>query len=157
MFKRSIPLFLLFAIVAASACVSQQPPNQTSYPQPPGNSGQEMPPQPPATGVKEFAMIISHTSYSPDKFTVNKGDTVRFLANAAKGTGAQSGFDHNHGITIDEFDVNQAVPTEVGNPPVVIQFVADKAGEFRIYCKTCLDGPFGANHPAIQATLVVNG
>lgn len=108
-------------------------------------------------GVKEFKVTIAHTFYSTNTFTVNKGDTVRFLANAAPGTGAESGFSHNHGITIDEYSINQAVAVEDVNNPVAIEFVADRTGEFTIYCKTCMDGPFGAGHPAIQAKLIVNG
>ena len=101
-------------------------------------------------GVKEFRVEISHFDYKPASFTVNKGDTVRFLAVAAAGTGS-----HNHGITIDEFGINVAVKTEDPSNPVKIEFVADKTGTFKIWCKTCWDGPFGTSHPPIQATLVV--
>ncbi|MBI4450357.1 cupredoxin domain-containing protein [Candidatus Woesearchaeota archaeon] len=101
-------------------------------------------------GAKEFNVTVVHTFYNPSSFAVNKGDTVRFLAVAATGQGF-----HNHGIAIDEYGINQAVTTEDTNNPVKIEFVADKAGTFRIYCKTCWDGPFGRGHPDIQATLVV--
>ena len=154
MLKYIVPVLL---VVLIAACVSQPAPNQTAYSPPPERGGQELPPQPPATGLKEFSVIIGHTFYSPGTFTVNKGDTVRFLANAAKGTGTESGLSHNHGMTIDAYGVNQAVAAEDVNNPVVIEFVADRTGEFTIYCKTCLDGPFGTNHPAIQAKLIVNG
>ncbi|MBI2971800.1 MAG: cupredoxin domain-containing protein [Candidatus Aenigmarchaeota archaeon] len=101
-------------------------------------------------GVKEFRVTVSHTFYSPSSFIVTKGDTVRLLAVAAPGTSS-----HNHGIAIDEYAINQPVTVEDASNPVTIEFVADKAGSFRIYCKPCWDGPFGRNHPDIQATLVV--
>jgi|SRR3989344_7124331 len=100
--------------------------------------------------VKEFNMVIEHRAYTPNSFTVKKGDKVRFLAIAAPGTSS-----HNHGITIDEFNINVAVLKEDVNNPEIIEFVADKAGTFEIYCMPCWDGPFGKGHPEIKATLVV--
>lgn len=141
MMKYALPVML---VVLISACVSPAGQNQTPQ-------GEQQP------GLKVFKVVIGHTFYSPNTFTVAKGDRVRFLANAAKGTGVESGFSHNHGITIDEYSINQAVATEDESKPVVIEFLADKAGEFRIYCKTCLDGPFGQDHPQINAKLVVEG
>ena len=99
-------------------------------------------------GTKEFQVTIGHTFYNPRTFESNVGDTVRFLALAAQGTAA-----HNHGITIDEFDVTQAVTSE--DNPVIIEFVADKRGTFEIYCAPCWEGPYGRGHPDIRATLVV--
>ncbi len=99
--------------------------------------------------TKEFNVIIGHTSYNPSTFTVNVGDTIRFLATTARGTST-----HNHGITIDEYRINQAVTSE--NIPVTIEFAADRAGTFNIWCRTCWDGPFGRGHPNIRGTLVVD-
>ncbi|MEM5805530.1 MAG: cupredoxin domain-containing protein [Candidatus Aenigmatarchaeota archaeon] len=109
---------------------------------------QESPSEP---TTKTFTVTIYHTSYIPSTFTVNKGDTVRILAVTAPGTAS-----HNHGITIDEYGINQVVTTEDPDNPTVIEFVANKSGTFRIYCKPCWDGPFGRNHPNIQATLIVS-
>lgn len=111
------------------------------------------PQQSPQPGTSQFSVTIAHTAYSPSTFEVAAGDTVRFIALAAKGTGAESGFSHNHGITIDEYEINAAVPSET--TPTMITFVADKAGTFSVYCRTCWDGPFGREHPDIRATLVV--
>lgn len=80
----------------------------------------------------------------PTTITVNKGDTVKIITNDLNPS-------HNHGITIDAYGINQVTS---GNP--TITFVADKAGTFPIYCKTCLDGPLGA-HPWMTGTLIVNG
>jgi len=73
---------------------------------------------------------------------------VRFLAVACAGTGT-----HIHGITIEEFNVNQPVTSETER--VAIEFVADKTGTFIIWCKTCWDGPFGRGHPDIRAKLII--
>lgn len=104
----------------------------------------------PNNQVREFKVLIEHTRYQPDKYVVRKGDTVRFLATSKVGQGG-----HNHGITIDEYNINEAVTTENLTSPKVIEFVADKVGIFRVYCKTCWDGPFGKNHPNIASTLEV--
>lgn len=101
-----------------------------------------------AGSVKEFDVVIGHTFYRPDDFVVKRGDTVRFSAVVAAGTG-----NHNHGITIDEYGINQAVTSE--SEAVVVEFAADKSGTFSIWCKTCWEGPFGRGHPDIRATLTV--
>ncbi len=101
-------------------------------------------------GLKEFEITVSHTGYNPALLEADKGDNVRIKAVASKGTST-----HNHGITIDEYSINRAVLTEDKNSPEIIEFVADKQGEFRIYCKTCWDGPFGKNHPEIEGKLAV--
>ncbi len=123
-------IIFFVALIAAAAC-TQQAATTNSEP-----------------GTKEFQVTIGHTFYNPRTFEANVGDTVRFLAIAAQGTAS-----HNHGITIDEFNVNQAVISE--DSPVVIEFVADKSGTFDIYCATCWEGPYGRGHPDIRATLVV--
>ncbi len=105
--------------------------------------------------VKEFKAVVQHTGYNPAKFTVNKGDTVRISATTPSGQEI-----HKHGFTIDEYGINTAVQSSDESNPVKIEFVADKQGSFKIYCKTCNDddgfkGKFGSTHPVIQATLEV--
>src|SRR3989304_4692095 len=151
----------LIALVFLAGCVTQQQTQNTNLTD--DINPNEMPPVPPGSNlggitlpdVKEFRVTIGHTFYNPSSFTVNKGQTVRFLANAAKGTGDESGFSHNHGIAIDEYGINESVTSEDTSNPKVIEFVADKAGEFNIWCRSCWDGPFGRNHPAIEAKLIV--
>lgn len=80
--------------------------------------------------VKEFAMesfteIIDgkyFPQYSLKELTVNKGDLVRLKITTTSGT---------HNIKIDEFNVFSETPL---NKEVVVEFVADKAGEFVYYC-----------------------
>lgn len=107
-----------------------------------------------SSGVKEFKVQAPHAGYTfyfegrpVVKVSANKGDRIRFLAVSDIPS-------HNHGIAIDEFGVNEAVLTEDENAPKVIEFTADKAGTFKIYCKTCLTGTFGP-HPWMEATLDV--
>jgi len=132
MIMNKLIMLSVLAIVLIAGCTTQTPTgNVTGQPQP--------------------NVTISHAGYIPSSFSVNMGDTVRFFAVAAQGTSS-----HNHGITIDAFNVNQAVTTEDTNNPVIIEFVANQRGTFTIYCRTCWDGPFGTNHPAIQGTLTVS-
>ena len=101
--------------------------------------------------LRQIIAVLDHTSgyiFSGDgvsgtTITVNKDDTVKITASSNQA--------HNHGITIDEYNINQAVTT----PNTVIEFTANLVGTFNIYCKTCLSGPLGA-HPQMTGKLVVN-
>ena len=105
----------------------------------------------PAGSVKTIYATIDHSigyeftgdGASGTTITVNKEDTVKIITQDNQPR-------HNHGITIDEYGINQVTSQ---NP--VIQFSADKAGSFNIYCKSCDEGPLGS-HPWMTGTLVVN-
>ena len=60
--------------------------------------------------------------FSLSEIIVNKGDTVRIKITNTKGT---------HDFTIDEYKVYAETPL---NEEVVVEFTADKAGEFVYYC-----------------------
>lgn len=149
----AIAVIIIIAAVAISGQISvpqYQTPTQTTA-QTQTETQTETTAQTTTTpSVQEIKMTIFHTSYSPNKISVNMGDTVRILATAAAGTSS-----HLHGVTIDDYGINQVVTTEDANNPVKIEFAANKRGTFKIYCKTCWDGPFGTGHPDIQATLEV--
>ncbi|MEK6982340.1 MAG: cupredoxin domain-containing protein [Candidatus Micrarchaeota archaeon] len=148
--KLFIVLGLVFALLLFG-CAGSTPTTQT------GTQSTAVAPSTATDTAKEFKVTIGHDSgYNPKAFTVNKGDVVRFLAVTEPGTSW-----HGHGITIDEYGVNQVVKSEDKSNPVKIQFTADKTGTFKIYCKTC-DEPTnswkattGGAHPDIQATLIV--
>ncbi|HLC67902.1 MAG TPA: plastocyanin/azurin family copper-binding protein [archaeon] len=80
--------------------------------------------------VKEFSMDSfyvmengkPHPQFSLNNIEVNKGDTVRIYVNVINGT---------HNFNIDEFNVQSETPT---GEVTVIEFVADKSGEFVYYC-----------------------
>ena len=98
--------------------------------------------------TKEFKITIDHSGgYSLSKISVNKGDTVKILAISNQPP-------HEHGIAIDAYSINQVVMKNSFDSPDVIEFTADKAGTFEIYCKTCDAGPLGA-HPWMKGTLEV--
>lgn len=109
-------VILLIAIAAIAACTQQTTTIQNE------------------PGVKEFRITIGHTFYDPNKFEANDGDLVRFIAVAAPGTAS-----YKHGITIDEFSINEAVTSETESK--IIEFRVRK-GTYTIYCKTCWEGPF---------------
>jgi len=78
--------------------------------------------------VKEFVM---QSYYSPEQgrpffslkeMVVKKGDRVRVKVTNSFGT---------HNFVIDEYDLKQETPL---NQETVIEFTADKAGEFVYYC-----------------------
>jgi len=81
--------------------------------------------------VKEFSMtsfteIIDgkyYPQYSLKNITVNKGDLVKIKLTVTSGM---------HDFKIDEFNVY--ADTKELNKEYVIEFVADKAGEFVYYC-----------------------
>ncbi len=82
------------------------------------------------TAVKEFTMnswmenkdgkMSPH--FSLNEIKVKKGDTVKITITNIAGT---------HDFMLDEFNINQETPL---NQPMVVEFVADKAGTFEYYC-----------------------
>ncbi len=107
-----------------------------------------------AAEVKEFKVQAPHAGYTfysdgkpIEKVSVKQGDKLRFLATSDL-------LAHSHGITIDDYGINEVIKVEDESKPKVIEFVASKAGTFKIYCKTCLTGIFGP-HPWMEAELEV--
>ncbi|MEK6827185.1 MAG: cupredoxin domain-containing protein [Nanoarchaeota archaeon] len=70
------------------------------------------------TEVKEFSVEAFRFGYSPDIITVNKGDKVRIKIENT---------DAIHGIRIPELELRNNE---------IIEFTADKIGEFNWYCNT---------------------
>lgn len=60
--------------------------------------------------------------FSQKEMSAKKGETVRVIITNTKGM---------HDFSLDEYGIKQELPL---NQPVVIEFVADKAGEFVYYC-----------------------
>ncbi len=105
-------------------------------------------PAPTAVVSKEFKITIDHSGgYSPNKVSVSKGDNVKISAISNQPS-------HEHGITIDAYSINKTVLKSLFADPDVIEFTADKAGTFEMYCKTCETGPLGS-HPWLKGTLEV--
>lgn len=76
--------------------------------------------------VKEFTTTAYYDDtgvwYSLKEMRVKKGDTVRLKATTTKGA---------HDFSLDEFGIKRELPL---NEEVIIEFVADKTGEFTYYC-----------------------
>ncbi len=128
--KMKHAIFAIIIVAAIAGCTQQTTTPQSAEP-----------------GVREFRVTIGHAFYDPNTFEANSGDLVRFIAVAAPGTAS-----HNHGITIDEFSISEAVTSET--QPKTIEFHVSK-GTFTIYCRTCWEGPYGRGHPDIKGTLIV--
>src|SRR3989344_5481885 len=80
--------------------------------------------------VKEFTMESfvefvdgqPKPQFSLKEITVNKGDKVKIKITNIKGT---------HDFKLDEFNIYEGTPL---NQEVVVEFTADKVGEFVYYC-----------------------
>jgi len=129
--------FLMMRGSGGDANLTYEPTQDTNtYPLPTpvipsaGVSVQPITPGAATTGVKEFTMtswmetvdgkMTAHFSLA--EMVVKKGDTVRVKVKNTKGT---------HDFKIDEFNV--ALETPEGEE-VMVEFVADKAGDFEFYC-----------------------
>lgn len=80
----------------------------------------------PKIDVKEFSMTSYYDNtgkwFSLKEISVNKGDRVRIKVTNTKGS---------HDFTLDEYGIKEMTPL---NEEVIIEFTADKAGEFTYYC-----------------------
>ena len=73
--------------------------------------------------VKEFTVIGSNYSFTPNTLEVKKGDTVKITFKNANGT---------HDFKLDEFQVT--TKRIKSGESETVQFVADKTGSFEYYC-----------------------
>ena len=87
--------------------------------------------QPPSTNQGEVKEFVMQSYYSPEQkrpffslkeMVVKKGDRVRVKVTNTFGA---------HNFVIDEYGINRETPL---NEEKVIEFTADKAGEFVYYC-----------------------
>jgi cytochrome c oxidase subunit 2 len=83
--------------------------------------------------VKEFTVKAFRFGYSPDIIEVNKGDKVKIIIENT---------DTLHGIRIPDLDLR-------GDD--VLEFTADKQGEFTWYCANMC----GQGHMQMQGKLIV--
>lgn len=76
------------------------------------------------SSVKEFTLSFSGGSYQPNPITVNKGDTVRLVADMGSILGCY------RTVVIPKFGVRKTV--SVGDN--IIEFTASEAGTFQVTC-----------------------
>ncbi len=89
--------------------------------------------------VKEFSITAKRFEFNPNIITVNEGDKVKLMITS---------IDVTHGFAIDEYGVNVRL-----NPSQeeVVEFIADKSGEFIFYCSV----PCGSGHSRMSGKLIV--
>lgn len=83
--------------------------------------------------IKEFAVDAFRFGYTPDTITVNQGDRVRITIDNT---------DTPHGIRIPDLGIKANE---------VLEFTADKKGEFTWYCTNMC----GNGHMQMQGKLIV--
>lgn len=83
--------------------------------------------------TKEFTIDATRFEYNPSNITVRLGDRIRIKVN---------NIDSGHGIRIPEFNISGTNE---------IEFIADKAGEFKWYCNIFC----GSGHRGMNGTLIV--
>ncbi len=89
--------------------------------------------------LREFSVTARQWEFIPDPIEVNKGDTVKLKIMSV---------DVAHGFALPAFGISERL--EPGKE-VVVQFVADKTGEFDFFCNV----PCGAGHSTMGGKLVV--
>ena len=89
---------------------------------------------------REFDVIASRFHFEPASLEVTEGDRVALTVRSADGT---------HGIAIPEFNVKATIPK--GGSPVTVEFVAAKAGTYKIECSEYC----GSGHRQMKGRLVV--
>ena len=100
--------------------------------------------------VKEFILSISNGNYQPNPITVNKGDTVRLVADLNSVRGCY------RTVFIPKFNVRKTV----SESDRAIEFVASVAGTFRITCGMGMAGGLIAVKDAngsVPATTDISG
>lgn len=91
-------------------------------------------------GLKLLEVKAFRFGFEPSVLKVKKGDTVMIKA---------STIDNEHGLAIPEYDVDLKLnPSE---EPKTAVFVAEKAGEFAMFCST----PCGSGHSSMKGQLIV--
>lgn len=90
--------------------------------------------------ARTFEVTASRFRFDPAVIEVTEGDEVRLVLRSADGT---------HGLAIKELKVKVKIPK--GGEPVVVDFVARRAGTFEIACSEYC----GLGHRDMKARLVV--
>ena len=143
--QKNLTLFILAAmlLLVISGCsqetVNSQLPAETAASQalttdPMSNEEEQ------SAGLKLFEVKAFRFGFEPNALTVKKGETVMIKASTIDGT---------HGIAIPEYGVDLKLSPD--EEPKTAVFVAEKVGEFTIFCNT----PCGSGHSTMQGKLIV--
>ena len=89
--------------------------------------------------VREIEMTAMQWQFNPSVIRVKQGERVRIRIKST---------DVAHGFAIREYNINEVIR---GGEEKVIEFVADKKGEFIFYCSV----PCGVGHANMRGKLIV--
>ena len=89
--------------------------------------------------VRDIRMTAKKYEFNPSVIRVRQGERVRLLITT---------LDRKHGIQIKEFGVKVVLPKK---EETVVEFVADKAGEFKFKCSVRC----GWHHGRMKGKLIV--
>ena len=104
-----------------------------------GTSDEVVNAEPDQTGnAVEVTVNAFRFGFEPSTIQVDQGDLVKITAQS---------LDVPHGLAIQGYNINM----DLGKTPTTKEFLADKKGEFRIYCSV----PCGAEHGSMQGKLIV--
>lgn len=92
-----------------------------------------------STSVKEFSMTAKQWAFDPAVITVKQGDKVRIKMKS---------IDVAHGFALPDFNIKVDL---VPNKEEMVEFVADKKGEFTFFCSVMC----GEGHRDMKGKLVV--
>jgi len=130
-------LITLFALVMLllAGCIS----NATLGPQKSGNSsnGGSLAS---TDKIVNITITAKYWEFNPNVISVKKGDRVRLTLLSTEGT---------HGFYLPEYNIDEKM--SAGDAPVIVEFVADKTGEFEFRCSV----PCGPGHQDQIGKLIV--
>ena len=120
--KYIVAVGIIGVIVLAAVVLRPSGAPQTSSPTP--SATRVASPSPVPTGpIKDFTVEGSNFKFTPDKITVNQGDSVRITFKNVMGM---------HDFRISEYQI--ATDIIKGGAQQVVEFTADKLGSFEFYC-----------------------
>ncbi|KCZ72748.1 hypothetical protein ANME2D_01182 [Candidatus Methanoperedens nitroreducens] len=128
--KLSNVFLLLLGVIFISGCIDQ-PQDQTATPTVPVT---------PTGEVKEYTIRESNFELDPATITANLGDTVRITVINDQGT---------HNLFIEGY--NQRVNIVPAGTTQVMEFVADRAGTFDMWCEVA-----GHRDAGMEGQLIVS-
>ena len=128
-------LGLVFVLLLVSGCFGNTQSGIIDQP-----SNPEIIKEPPKmTNVKEFVITAKRFDFTPSIITVNKGDKVKLRIKSV---------DVTHGFSLPEYGISKTLEP---NKEVVVEFIADKKGEFEFRCNNFC----GSGHSEMKGVLIV--
>lgn len=91
---------------------------------------------------RTIQIVAKRFAFEPEVIEVERGESVRLVLRSA---------DVTHGLEIDGYDLKVEIPR--GGEPVSLEFVAERAGRFRVKCSEYC----GSGHRRMRGELLVRG